>query len=118
MGKMTLDPADPPTLSPETVARLDAMTPEEIERNAETDPDNPPLTDAELDALRLARTVQEVRHARGMNQAEFAQAYHIGLARLRDWEQGRRRPDSAALAYLETIRREPDAVARALAAAA
>ena len=30
----TLDPNNPPRLSPETIARMDAMTEEEIERNA------------------------------------------------------------------------------------
>lgn len=33
-------------------ARLEAMTEEEIEANAEADPDNPPLTPAELDRMR------------------------------------------------------------------
>lgn len=113
--KVTLDLDNPPVLSEATLSRLDAMTAEEIQRNAETDPDNPPLTDDELNVVRVARTVQAVRRARGMSQSEFASAYRITLARLKDWEQGRRRPDSAALAYLETIRHEPEAVARALA---
>lgn len=117
MGRMTLDPKNPPTLSGETIARLDAMTPEEIERNAIEDADNPPMTDDELDAVALARKVQAVRRSRGMTQAAFAKAYRITVTRLRDWEQGRRRPDSAALAYLDTIQHEPDAVARALARA-
>ena len=115
MGRVKLDPSNPPSFTDAELAVLDAMTAEEIERNAETDPDNPPLTEEELDVVRVARRVQAVRRARGMSQAAFARAYRITLARLQDWEQGRRRPDSAALAYLETIRREPEAVARALA---
>ena len=49
-----LDLNNPPSLSAETLARLDTMTPEEIEENARNDPDNPPLTDDELDQVRLA----------------------------------------------------------------
>ena len=40
--KFTLDPKNPPRLTPEQRARLDAMTEEEIEANALSDPDNPP----------------------------------------------------------------------------
>jgi DNA-binding transcriptional regulator YiaG len=34
---------------------------------------------------------------------------------LQDWEQGRRRPDRAARAYLTVIARHPEAVVEALA---
>lgn len=115
MGRMTLDPAAAPTFTTEERARIDGLTPEQIEHNAATDPDNPPLTDAELDAIALARKVRAIRLSRGMTQAAFAAAYRFPPGTLRDWEQGRRRPDRAALAYLETIRHEPEAVSRALA---
>lgn len=36
-------------------AKLDAMTDEEIEAAARSDPDNPPLTDEELKGMRLVR---------------------------------------------------------------
>ena len=36
-------------------------------------------------------------------------------APLQDWEQGRRRPDRAARAYLTVIARHPEAVVEALA---
>jgi putative transcriptional regulator len=48
---------------------------------------------------------------------EFAARYRINVARLRDWEHGRSVPDSVALAYLQVIAREPEAVDRALSAA-
>ncbi len=115
MGRAKLDPNNPLRFTHEELARLDAMTPEEIQHNAETDPDNPPLTEEELDAVRVARKVQAIRKRRGLSQVAFAEAYRFSAARLRDWEQGRRRPDDAALAYLDTIDREPEAVARALA---
>lgn len=51
----TLDPAKPPRLSAATKRRLDAMTPEKIQANAESDRDNPPMTAEELAAIRAAR---------------------------------------------------------------
>lgn len=112
---MTLDPANRPTFTSGELARLDALTPEQIEHNAATDPYNPPWSDAELNVIQLARQVRAIRLARGMTQAAFAAAYRFPPGTLRDWEQGRRRPDSAALVYLDTIRHEPEAVSRALA---
>lgn len=112
--RFRLDPKNPPRLTQEDLARLDAMTPEEIERNALADPDNPPFTQEELERLAIAAPIQRARRRLGLTQAEFAARFHIGLARLRDWEQGRYKPDSAALAYLKVIAKEPDAVLRAL----
>ena len=51
-----------------------------------------------------------------VEQSDFAKAFCIPLATLRDWEHRRHEPDQAALAYLRVIAREPDAVRRALAA--
>jgi len=61
MRRFILDPKSPPTMSKEEWARLDSMTEAEITAAAESDPDNPPLTDEELARLRLARRVQAVR---------------------------------------------------------
>jgi putative transcriptional regulator len=61
--------------------------------------------------------VRRIRRALGLTQTEFAANYGFGLARLRDWEQGRSRPDSAARAYLLVIQRDHEAVDRALRAA-
>jgi putative transcriptional regulator len=110
MGTAKLDPTNPPRLSPEQRASLDALTPADIERNAESDPDNPPMTKEELARLRSAATVRSIRQARGMTQPAFASTYDIALARLRDWEQGRFTPDAVAMNYLEMIHRMPKAV--------
>ncbi len=59
--------------------------------------------------------VKALRRRKRMTQTEFAARYQLSVARLRDWEQGRSRPDSAARAYLRVIEREPEAVERALA---
>ncbi|MBP7003165.1 helix-turn-helix domain-containing protein [Amaricoccus sp.] len=58
--------------------------------------------------------VRAIRKARGMSQTEFAASYGFGLPRLKDWEQGRSRPDSVARAYLLVIQREHAAVEKAL----
>jgi putative transcriptional regulator len=42
-----------------------------------------------------------------MSQSEFAEAYHIPLATLQGWEQGRRVPDATAAAYLAVIAKLP-----------
>lgn len=109
-----LDPANPPHLSAETKARLDAMTPEQIEHNAAADPDNPPMTPGESAPADFSRRVRAARQSTGLTQARFAEEFRINPARLRDWEQGRFAPDSVALAYLRVIEREPEAVERAL----
>jgi hypothetical protein len=44
-------------------ARLDAMTDEEIEANALSDPDNPPLTEEQLDELERKATEMRARLA-------------------------------------------------------
>lgn len=114
MRRFILDPKNPPKMSKEARARLDAMTDEEITAAAESDPDNLPLTDEELERVRLARWVQAVRARTELSQRQFAETYRINVARLRDLEQGRTQPDSAMRAYLTVIAREPEAVQRAL----
>jgi putative transcriptional regulator len=115
MARFTLDPNNPHRMSAEALARLDAMTDAEITAAALSDPDNPPLTEDELARVAAARRIQAIRAATGLSQAQFATQYHINVGRLRDLEQGRTRPDSAIMAYLTVIEREPDVVKRALA---
>jgi putative transcriptional regulator len=112
--RYTLDPNDLRGLSPETRARIDALTPEQIEENARTDPDNPPSTDEELQRGVFGRAVRLTRENLGLSQSEFAQRFDIDLPRLQAWEQGRIAPDSVTLAYLKLIQREPEIVRRVL----
>lgn len=65
---------------------------------------------AEIDVCKIRKTL-------GLTQAEFADRYGFSLARIRDWEQHRSQPDSAARAYLTVIARDHEAVDRALHAA-
>ncbi len=74
------------------------------------------MTEAERARVEAVAALRRVRAASGLSQSAFAATYRINLARLRDLEQGRTRPDSALLAYLTVIAREPGAVRRALAA--
>lgn len=59
--------------------------------------------------------VRAVRAAAGLSRAEFARRFALDPRALQDWEQGRRRPDRAARAYLTVIARRPKAVIEALA---
>jgi putative transcriptional regulator len=81
------------------------------------DPEDRALTDADL--LRMKRTpqVKIIRRALGLTQEEFAKQFQIPIGTLRDWEQDRNSPDTAAEAYLRVIARDPEAVRRALAPA-
>jgi putative transcriptional regulator len=105
----------PAALSAQQLSRLDAMSGDDIERNAEADPDNPPMSEPELATARAARQVKSARAATGLSQAKFAERFRINPARLKDWEQGRFAPDSAAAAYLRVIEVNAKAVEEALA---
>ena len=59
--------------------------------------------------------VKAIRRRLGKSQAEFARMIGVSVATLQNWEQGRRRPEGAARAFLRVIEREPAAVQRALA---
>src|SRR5205807_2546506 len=98
----------PPNLRPRP------MTPQEIEATARRDPDNRPLTQADLARMKRTPQVKIIRRALGLSQDDFAARYQIPIGTLRDWEQGRAVPDQAARAYLKVIAREPEAVRKAL----
>ena len=100
-----------PSMTPEMLAHLDAMTPEEIERNALEDPDNPPWTDKELELGRVSRNIRLLRQELGLSQEAFVRRYGFDLKKYQDWENGRLLPDHAMHAYLLLIERDPTAVA-------
>jgi hypothetical protein len=56
-----------------------------------------------------------IRLTGGLTQQAFARTYGFTLGAVRDWEQGRKRPDRSARIVLELIRTMPDAVAAAVA---
>jgi putative transcriptional regulator len=112
--RFKLDPDHPPRLSRKEEERLDRMSEEDVEEAARSDPDAPPLTDKELKRFRRVPDVRGIRRRLKMTQAKFAATFHLSLATVRDWEQGRYQPDQAARTLLRVIEREPKAVRRAL----
>lgn len=53
---------------------------------------------------------REVRRELQMSQRQFAAAFGIPIATLRNWEQGRRKIDMTTASYLRTIRHLPKEV--------
>ena len=105
----------PRGFSPEKRARLLALTDEEIERAAESDPDNLPLTDVDFERMDAAtRAVRTVLERDGMTVEAFARAYRIDPERVAAIEAGRLLPNEILVAYLTVIEKEPEAVRRAL----
>ncbi|MCC6791319.1 MAG: transcriptional regulator [Thermomicrobiales bacterium] len=90
------------------------MTEEEIEANALSDPDNPPLTDAELARMRRVPNPRQIRRRLRLTQEEFSVRFNLPLGTIRDWEQGKKLPDSAARTLLRVIEHNPEAVVQAL----
>ena len=116
MAKFSIDRKRPPKLTAGQAARLDAMSDEDIAAAARSDPDNPPLTADELKRIGAARRVRAVRMRSGLSQTEFARAFHINVARLRDLEQGRTQADRALLRpWAMVIDEAPDTVRRGAA---
>ena len=95
-------------------ARLEAMTEEEIEANALSDPDNPPLADEELARMRRLPDPERIRRRLGLTQAEFAEQFEIPLFDLVAWEQREGWLDGSAITLLRIIEQDPDAVRAAL----
>ncbi len=58
-------------------------------------------------------TVAEVRTRHGLSQREFAALLGIDPDTLRNWEQGRNRPDPAALTLIRAYDAAPDVIAAA-----
>jgi putative transcriptional regulator len=59
--------------------------------------------------------VKAIRQRLDKSQAEFALMIGVSVATLRNWEQGRRRPEGPARALLQVAATNPEAVAAALA---
>jgi putative transcriptional regulator len=95
-------------------SRFDAMTEAERHAAALADPDAQPLTEERLKRIKPTPRAKIIRRALGLSQEEFAARFHIPLGTLRDWEQGRKDPDTAARAYLRVIGHNPTAVTEAL----
>jgi putative transcriptional regulator len=81
------------------------------------------LADVKDDAKRPARrialpdevNVKRLRTEAGMSQAEFARAFCINPITLREWEQGRGKPDATTRVCLTVIAKKRETVLDALA---
>ncbi len=81
--------------------------------------DSPVLTRRELRdmhpvAVNETPDLTALRRRLHLSQGAFATLFGIPLATIKDWEQGRRRPDAPARAYLRVIAKNPKAVRSAL----
>ncbi len=95
--------------------RLDAMSDEEALAAALSDPDAQPLAAERLARMRRVSRVKALRQRLRMTQAGFAEAFHLPITTLRDWEQRRSTPDAPARALLLAIERDPEVMRRLLA---
>jgi putative transcriptional regulator len=110
-----MKPGDPLPRGDTDWARLDAMADEEVVAAALSDPDAQPLTPDQPEEMRRVSRVKVLRRRLGMTQAEFAEAFHLPITTLRDWEQHRSTPDAPARALLLAIERDPEVMRRLLA---
>ena len=58
--------------------------------------------------------VTSIRKNLGFNQKQFAEHYGFALSAIKDWEQGRRKPDRSARIFLAVIETNPQAIEEAL----
>ena len=76
-----------------------------------------PLTEADFKRMNRTPTAKIIRRALDLTQEEFAARFHIPLGTLRDWEQGRARPDAPTRVLLAVIAKHPEAVEEVLSEA-
>ncbi len=112
------NPGDPPIKTNTDWAAVAALTDEQIEAAVRDDPDAAPIGFFNMPGFISIPNVKKLRERLGLTQEAFAAAYRIPVGTLRDWEQGRKRPDAPARAYLTVIARNPEAVADLLRQAA
>lgn len=115
MVEVVLGPSDPPLPSDTDWAAIDAMSDDEVEARALADLDAQPLTDEQLALMRPVSSVRRLRERLGMTQRQFATTFALPIGTVRDWEQGRKRPDAPARALLRVIEREPELARSAIA---
>jgi putative transcriptional regulator len=94
------------------------MSDVDVTAAALSDPDAQPLTSEQLAGMHRVSRVKTLRRRLGMTQEAFAQAFHLPITTLRDWEQRRSTPDAPARALLLAIERDPEGMKRLLAGTA
>ncbi|AMG73649.1 helix-turn-helix domain-containing protein [Sphingopyxis granuli] len=79
------------------------------------DPEDFDVSVAGLERGLMGRRIRTLRNDLGMSQEEFARAYGIPVANIRQYEIGRHMPPPAVRAYLKVIAAEPEMTKRAVA---
>jgi len=64
--------------------------------------------------LPVSEDIAEMRARRGLSQREYADLLGLDIRTLQNWEQGRNRPDPAAISLMRVFDRAPDMVGEAL----
>jgi putative transcriptional regulator len=93
-------------------AKLIATTDEDLRHQQIADDESPDASIEEFEPNVLPRVV---RRRLGMTQDQFATALRIPVNTLRNWEQGRVKPDPAARSLMLIVYRNPEAALAALA---
>lgn len=74
------------------------------------DPEDFPVSVAGVERAHMGRRIRILRHRLEMSQTEFASAFGIPVANLRQYELARHMPPPAVRAYLKVIEAEPEMV--------
>ena len=101
-------------------ARIDAMTDEDIARQIAEDPDVAPDASEALARGEFVRLhivdVFGLRTGMGLSHKQFAKRFGLDPHEVKEWEAMEGVPDEAIRTYLRVIEREPEAIARVVAA--
>ncbi len=92
------------------LAKIDATTEEDIRRHMLEEGYDPDEVLRDEDIISPAI----IRKQLGMSQRRFADAIHVPLGTLQNWEQGRTLMEPSARALMIILAREPQAALRAL----
>ena len=79
------------------------------------DPEDRDVSVAGLERAHMGRRFRILRHRLSMSQEQFARAYGIPVANLRQYEIARHMPPPAVRAYLKVIEAGPEHAAKAVA---
>ena len=115
MKTVEIDPKNAPTGGTDW-ARVDALTDEEAEAAARTDPDNPATTEEQTRRWRRVVDVVALRRSLGLTKAEFADRFLLPESLVAAWEAHERIPSPAAQNFLRLVQQDHETVARLLRA--
>jgi len=79
------------------------------------DPEDFDVSVAGLERANMGQRFRVLRHRLGLTQDQFAKAYGIPVASLRQYEMARYMPPLAVRAYLKVIEAAPEMVRKAVA---